>query len=127
MITILQKKRYERALYSRPTIFLLIILIIFLGKAVLNVYEKAQNTNENLELAEVELDTLEARKSLLEDKISTLGTPKGVEAEIRDKFNVVKEGESVIMIVEGEPNGNKDSGWAEKSFWERIKSLFGRD
>lgn len=127
MITILQKKRYERALYSKPTIFLLIILVIFLGKAVLNVYEKAQNTKENLELAQVELDVLKARGTLLEDKISVLGTPKGIEAEIRDKFNVVKEGESVIVIVEGELNGNEHNGVEGKSFWERIKSLFKRD
>ncbi len=124
MVTVLRKKKYERMLYSRPTVFLLIVLTIILSRAVISVYEKAQSTQENLEIAQVELDKLVDRGELLEDNLSSLATPKGVEAEIRDKFNVVKEGESVIMIIEPEEMEGGRKNKNTKSLWERIKSMF---
>ena len=127
MVTILQKKRHKRALYSRPTILLLIILSIFLGKAVLNIYEKARSTRENLDLAQEELDSLKNRGELLDDKINSLVTPKGVEAEIRDKFNVVKEGENVVIIVNEPLNSEGTEGERDNSIWKRIWGFFNRN
>ena len=90
----------------------------------MSVYEKAQGTNENLEMAQDELNTLKSRGDLLEDKISSLGTPKGIETEIRDKFSVVKEGEEVIVIIKEEFDIKEQNNKKGKSFWEVIKGLF---
>jgi len=124
MSSILKKKRYERMLYSRPMAVFLIVLIFFLSRAVIGVYEKAQSTSENMEVAHEELITLQERGDLLEDKLSTLGTPKGVEAEIRDKFNVIKEGESVIMLIDSDVEEVGDSESTKRSFWQKIKGIF---
>jgi cell division protein FtsB len=127
MVTILQKKRYQRMIYSRITILVLILLVFFLGKAVLNVYEKAQRTKENLNIATTELENLESRGDLLEERIESFKTEKGIEEEIRDKFNVIKEGEHVIMIVDEELTDEDMKNENSGSLWQRIKFLFKRD
>jgi len=126
MVTVLRRKKYERIIYSRPVVLLLIILLVVLSRAVIGVYEKAQSTEENLVEAEIELEKLDERGDLLEARLESLGTEKGVEAEIREKFNVVRDGENVIMLLEPEEIDSNIGKETKKSFWERIKSLFRR-
>jgi len=75
--------------------------------------------------AKQRFDDIKKREGNLESQIETLKTPEGIEEEIRSKFNVVKPGEQVILIV---PEEKKDEVAPEPSFfgkiWLKIKGIF---
>ena len=73
-----------------------------------------------------QIETLRAREKILNDDISKLNTEQGVEETIRDKFQVVKEGEKMVVIVDEEKKENKESVTVSNhSFWGWIKKTFG--
>ena len=117
-----EKKLYERILYSKISLIILVVIIFLMSKAVLGLYEKKQSTDESLYLAEAELERALARTTLLENKLESFGTKKGIEMEIRDMFNVAKEGERVIVIVD-DSRVNDTEKDEEISFFSKIKRV----
>lgn len=75
--------------------------------------------------SEQELKDLEENKEKLERSIQEVSSPFGEEKVIRDRFNVVKEGESLIVIVDNEYEEKSESG-KENGFIYFIKSIFSR-
>jgi hypothetical protein len=81
---------------------------------------------------EEELKALEARANALDDRVDHLLDDRGIEEELRNRFDVAKVGEQVVIIVDdedadtenleslGQPPGNakSDEGW---SFWDIFK------
>ncbi len=49
-----------------------------------------------------ELKALEERKEILHKNLSRIKTTKGIEMELRKKFDVAKEGEHVIVVIDKE-------------------------
>lgn len=75
--------------------------------------------------SEQELRDLEENKEKLEKSIQEVSSPFGEERVIRDRFNVVKEGESLVVIVDNEYEEKSESG-EENGFIYFIKSIFSR-
>ena len=120
----IKKKRYYKILYLRIILLVLIVLTVIFGKGAWNMYEKERIANENLINAERELSVIKERENFLNTQINTTGTQKGIEKELRKKFDVVKEGEKVIMIVD-KKEGTENSVIKDKTgFWNWIKSIF---
>lgn len=75
--------------------------------------------------AEASVIELEERKERLSEEIQHLETKEGVEEEIRENFGFAKEGERVVIIVEGEEvetrGENKNTG-----FWGSFLKIFFR-
>ncbi len=92
-------KRYKKILHSTASLIILGIIFLLLLKALLGAYKKEALSNENLERQRKELSRLIDRKKNLEQSVEYLKTEKGVEAEIRSKFRVAREGESLAIIV----------------------------
>ena len=70
---------------------------------VFSVYERYVIEREMAERrreAETELTELKKRKAELEAKVEYLGNEEGIEAEIRTHFDVAREGEQVVIIVD---------------------------
>lgn len=95
-----RKKKIRRFLYSRLALCILLALILLIGRATWSVYKKEQGSGQNLHRATAELAALEAREKNLTEKIRRLKTPEGVEAEIREQFQVAKPGERMVVVVE---------------------------
>ncbi len=49
--------------------------------------------------AEVELRELETRHARIEAEVAALSSPRGLEAEVRERYGVVRPGEGEIAIV----------------------------
>lgn len=73
-------------------------LVLFVWKAV-GAYEKTRVAKKKVLETEAELRDLNRQKSLLTADIENANTDFGKEKALREKFNVVREGEKVIMIV----------------------------
>ena len=95
-----RKKKIRRFLYSPLALCILIALIALIGKATWSVYAKERESRKNLDRATEELAALEGRQKNLSAKIDRLKTPEGIEAEIREQFQVAKQGERMVVVVE---------------------------
>jgi len=79
-------------------------------------------TNHELEK---EKQTLVDRKSKLESDIQKLTTDRGIEEEIRNRFNVGKEGEDAFVVVEDNKNNStKENTEKNQGFLTKIWSGF---
>ena|SRR6185436_1322427 len=110
-------KKLQNFLYSKITLTLLAILIVFFGYTLVTMIGKSRETGINKEKSLRELQTLQNREAVLNSKINDLQTDEGKEAAIRDKFGSVKEGEGVVIIPEKD---NDSTATEEKSWWERF-------
>ncbi|MES3005378.1 MAG: hypothetical protein V4664_00315 [Patescibacteria group bacterium] len=122
------ERKIKGRIYSKTTLFVLLCLLILTARGVINVYAKEKESRRGLERVELERSQLASRAENVKENGERLKTPGGMEAEIRSKFNVAKEGEGVIVIVDKvvqvpEP---EEKGMIER-FWDSIVSVFEKD
>jgi len=95
-----EKRRIARLFYSRGSMVALLVLIGVGVYAAASAREmQLRATEKRAELSD-ELGRLEQRASALEEDIVRLEDPRGIEAELRRRYDVAKEGEEVVVLVE---------------------------
>ncbi len=120
-----KRNKFGKIAYSWPVLILLTGLIILAGKNVFEVYKNEQTSHRNKEKSEEVFASLENRNNLIVVEIETLKTEKGIEAEIRNKFRVVKEGEQLAIIINSDKDKKKVIGDIEKEkIWTKILKFF---
>ena len=97
----LQERRYRRHILQSPflAVFLLVITLL-LTKSVYSIYKKNQVANINRMESQRKLDLLVEKEKRLQAEIAKLNTTRGIEEELRSKFQVTKEGEEVLVVVD---------------------------
>lgn len=78
---------------------LFLLLALFMRSAAAS-FDKKRQADRERERYEEQLRILQEKKEDLSDTINNLQTPRGREGEFRKRFNVVKEGEKMIRIIE---------------------------
>ncbi len=96
------KRQLKSRLYSRTTVTLLFLLILLLAKGVFAIYVKSRDSALMRDAAYVKLEEIKNRKKIISGEVTNLNIDQGIEREIREKFNVVKPGEKVVLIVDDE-------------------------
>ncbi len=126
MINFRQKRKIEKIAYSKVSIFILFVLVVLLSIATFNIYKKYKITKDNRDRTESSLRALEKREEVLSSEIKRLGTEFGFEEEIRKRYNAVKEGEQVIVIVDNESDSEKDTKNASgiSGLWQKFLDVF---
>src|SRR3989344_965976 len=119
MLDYQEKRNIKRFVYSRPVIGFLLILI---SKGVWNAYSESKLTSDNRNSAEQEFNDLLSRKDVIQKQIADLSTFEGKEREVRSKFQVAKEGEQMVMIVDEKKDYVQPE--EEKSIFLKIKDFF---
>jgi cell division protein FtsB len=99
MIDFQKKKKIKNIVHSPVFIIILFIILMILMRAIFSVYQKQSVSEINLNKERIEYQKMSQRKEKLVSSIDYLKTDDGVESEIRTKFRLVKEGESVVVIV----------------------------
>lgn len=100
MLEFYERRKLKRLLYSWPAVFVLLLIFLFLAQNVWDVFVTERNTIDKRTERATVLENLEGRKAVLESQIDKLNTERGLEEEIRNKFEVSKEGESVIVLLD---------------------------
>ncbi len=115
------QKQIKGRIYSRTTLIILLFILVFTAKGVFNIYLRNRESVLARNETAMRLKDLEGRKELLNLEISRLNENDGIEREIREKFNVVKPGENVAIIVPDEIVETKEekSGFFER-FWNWL-------
>lgn len=88
------------------------------------MYAKASLTEKNQQEAEAVYENEKTRENELTAKINRLQTESGIEEEIRNTYGYIREGEEMVMVVDGETPVNKEKETEERSLWTRIKDWF---
>ncbi|KKR62440.1 hypothetical protein A2643_02505 [Candidatus Nomurabacteria bacterium RIFCSPHIGHO2_01_FULL_39_220] len=117
-----KKRGWKNIARSKPVLALLAVLVLFFAWQVLGFMRKMQITIENRKIAEDKVAELEKEKEKLSADIAKLKTGEGVEASIRDKFGLVKEGEGVIVVLDDKtaptaPKPNSGGFFSFLFFW----------
>lgn len=113
------KKHTKARLYSRMTVVILILFVLLLAKSVFGLYVKNRESIAARNASETKLQALKDREASLKEEINRLENNEGMEWEIRDKFNVTKPGENVVIIV---PDDEATSTPPQKGFFSRLFS-----
>lgn len=96
------RRFWKRLAYSRLTAIILGLAILGLGRTVWQIGWRSRVVDQERERVAAELAELLERERVLKQEIAALETDRGIEAAIRQKFPVVRDGERVIVVVEEE-------------------------
>lgn len=107
-----------RILLWRIITVLLGVGVVLMGGAVWGVYQKERETKEKRQVAEAERDTTRAHEDALRAEVHRLETPRGIEEELRTQFELSKEGEGLIVLVEQE--GVPARAVPQQPWWKRF-------
>lgn len=97
-----QKRKLRNAFGSRVTQGVLLGVAILVLLSAYNRYLIALDMAERRTAVESEIQALEARRQSLEAEVKYLSNERGVEAEMRRQFDIAREGEQVVIILEDE-------------------------
>ncbi|MCK5022138.1 MAG: hypothetical protein KAR54_02730 [Candidatus Pacebacteria bacterium] len=115
----------NKIIYSWPVNFILLCIVLFLIKNVFDIYQGEKLSSINREHSESVFAGLENKSNLIEEEIKLLKTEKGIEAEIRDKFRVVREGEQMAVIINSDKSLDKEKLKKKKDgLWEHFLDFF---
>jgi hypothetical protein len=62
---------------------------------------------DKLDAKKASLEELKGRASVLESKVEYLENERGIEEELRNRFDVAKEGEQVIILLDADRGEKK--------------------
>ncbi len=118
------RKNRKPKLYSLWSLLFLLVIIVLFTKGVIGVYEKAKSTKVDLQRLEAQKTDVESRYDTISKEASILKTSDGVESAIREKFDVAKKGEGVIVVVDKTiEQPVKEKGFVQR-VWDSVKGVF---
>lgn len=119
------RKNKHNFWHSPLVLIVLFCILVLFAYNIVGLIKKERETNQKKNIILSNIESLRNREKSLSSDIEKLKTDEGVEETIRDKYQVVKEGEKMVVIVDEE---NKNDSSVEKEtkhgFIEWIKSIF---
>lgn len=96
------ENKIKKILYSRLFIFLSLLALIWLGLVLTKTVYRKYQLNQEIESLKFEITKMDKKEQELTKLIDYLGSQDYLEKEAREKLNLKKEGESVLMVSETE-------------------------
>lgn len=123
-----KKKDNQYSFWHSPIVLIvLLIFIIFFAYNIIGLIEKEKITSNKKEIALEKIDELKKRQNDLNKDIAKFDTEEGQEEIIREKYQVAKSGEKMVIIVEEEGLKEETSQIKENhGFRNWLKNLFTR-
>lgn len=126
MIPFQERKKLRKILYSRVTLAVLALALFLVARGAWGIHQKAQIAISERGIAEHSLGELESRTAELKASLERLKSRRGVEEEIRQKFDAALPNEEVVKIVDDSAKKGENSEAAgSKSPWQQFVSFFG--
>lgn len=115
-----QKQNMLKVLGLRIFTVILLLVLFALIRGGWNVYQKQRETYVNKIDAEARLDELNDRKNQLQAEVLHLKSGRGIEEEMRQQFEVAREGEGLIVIVDRPESDNDGVEKRSGSWWSPL-------
>ena len=103
------ENKLKKILCSKFCIFLLLLAFIWLGLSLSKIVYKRYQLNEEIENLKTEIEKMDKKEQELTKFISYLDSSTYLEREAREKLNLKKEGENVLMVSESELENESSS------------------
>ena len=100
MVFVRHKRDPVRLMWRRLFILIFFALLVVMARGVWGVYEKERESRALRQTAERELQDLRVREAELRSDISSLSTERGMEQVLRERFDLGKGEEGVVVIVD---------------------------
>jgi cell division protein FtsB len=124
MLDFRERSKMRRIVYAKPTILVLALLTLITARSAFGMYQKSKEAIAKRDKATAELQALKSRQEELDQDIARLGSERGQEEEILDRFMVAKEGENVIIVAD--PEGTKTTHTVTVNEDENDSSFFNK-
>lgn len=111
----------KRLLCSPIGIVFSALILFVLLKANYSLYLRNDAARENRETLQRELATLEHRKDRLTATLGRIGTEKGEEIALREQYDVGKDGEELLVVIDLE--GTQHASDEQSTLWGLIRSF----
>ncbi|NQV88209.1 MAG: hypothetical protein HQ402_01460 [Parcubacteria group bacterium] len=111
MLEFQKKRKISQKLYSGITVIILVFVVVFLARASWDVFQKQKESEGDAKIVLERLNDLQNKEKTLRSQIEWLNTKTGTEEVIRQKFNVAKDGEKIVVIIDSD---NKETTTPEK-------------
>lgn len=96
----LERKRSITKLTHSPITYIVLLLLgALFSFGAIDAYGKSRMAEKRLSATEAENQRLSKQKDQLSKDLEYANTPFGEEKALREKFNVIREGEKIIVIV----------------------------
>lgn len=116
------RKRFRRILGSPITGVILFVVVAMLAKSDYNIYKTNQIARINREESDRRLLLLQEKHDRLSLELQKLKTARGIEEELRNKFQVTKSGEEVLVVLDEDIP--KPPIEADKGYWQKFIDFF---
>ncbi len=100
MLDFHEKRKLKSFLYSWPVIGVLLFVSCAFSVSVYERYSIERTMAARREALAIELKELEQQAASLEASVERLKSDRGIEEEIRDRYQVSKKGEQIVVIVD---------------------------
>jgi cell division protein FtsB len=109
-------------MWRRVVTIIMLLLVVLAVRGVWGVYKKSQEARVLKIEAQAKLEKLVNREQELRSDIADLRSERGVEAELRERYDLAGEGEGVVVIVDSPPAPPEP----EPTRFQRFKGWFWR-
>lgn len=107
-------------------LFIAFVFVLFLIKGTWTAFGRMQEAAVLRHNAELERDELLVRKAELDQNLERLKTPRGIEDEVRARFQLVKPGEEEFVLVKGQTGTTSAPSTQSKGFWDTLRAFWGQ-
>ncbi len=114
-----QKQIVKRRLYSTPVLLLLAVITGLTIRSTYQIVQKYRESAGYVDTLKQKANDLADREIELKEDITRLSTEEGIDTEIKEKFNVSKEGEKVAIIVDQTDNSS-NTATSTEHWWKRL-------
>lgn len=121
MLEFQKKRKIRNVFYSKLVLVVILVFLFIFIKATWKFYDKANESRHRKENVEHEMAELVQRKTELEQEIAHLDSSVGMEEELRTRFDLVKEGEETILLVDENKDATASEATTTKDgFWHNL-------
>ncbi len=118
------RKKFRKILYSKATILVLFVVVIFVARGAWKIHEKATIARTERDQTARALVEIENRTSELQASLALRRTDQGIEEEIRQKFTVARSWEEVVVVVDESDKKSKNGEVVGQGFWAGFFGFF---
>jgi cell division protein FtsB len=94
------ENKFKKFLSSRPFLFILLLAFIWLSIVLVKAVYKKNELNREIDNLKTEIEKLDKSGQEMNQLLDYFSSQSFLEKEAKEKLNLKKEGESVVMVPE---------------------------